>query len=127
MNIKASKVNKTLKRLKEKYKLAICSNSSRDLFGICANKIPIKFYYVFISDETKVNKPHLKMYQYAIKALEFPPQNILHVASSQMDVKGATNAGLNVCWINRNNEKRLPETPKPRFEIYNLKKLIEIL
>ena len=116
-----------LKKLKEKYKLAICSNSSRDLYDICAAKLPIKFDDVIISDETGVNKPHLKMYQYAIKALGFPIQNILHIASSQMDVRGATNADLTVCWINRNNEKRLPETPKPRFEIKKLDKIFGIL
>ncbi len=117
-------VNKVLGKLKSRFKLAICTNSSRDLFEICANKIPIKFDYIFISDETKVNKPHIRMYQIAIKSLGVAPKNILHVGSSQMDIRGATNAGLVVCWINREREKRLSETPKLKFEIHNLDDLL---
>lgn len=116
-----------LKSLKPKYKLAICTNSSRDLFDICAKKFGSVFDNVLISDETKVNKPHKNMYEIAIKSLGFNRESILHVASSQMDVKGATNAGLTVCWINRGKEERLPETPKPKFEIHDLKELIKIL
>ena len=120
-------VPNVLKKLKEKYVLAVCSNSSRDLFNVSAKKLPVKFDYVLISDETKATKPHRKMYEIAVKALGFNHKNILHIASSQMDVRGATNAGLNVCWINRLNEKKLPETPKPRFEIKKLDEVFEFL
>lgn len=120
-------VSEVLQRLKTKYKIGICTNSSRDLFDISVKRIPIIFDYVLISDETKVNKPHFSMYQKAIDFLGFPPQNIFHVASSQMDVKGAANAGLVVCWINRNKEERFPETPKPAFEINKLDELLNIL
>ena len=118
-----SEVPNTLKKLKSKYELAICSNSSRDLYEACAAKLPFKFQNILLSDETKVNKPHPKMYQIAIKTLGFNPENILHVASSLMDVKGAANANLIVCWINRRNEKILEVSAKPEFEI---KKLDEI-
>ena len=120
-------VESTLKKLKIKYKLAICTNSSRDLFDIAVKRIPTKFDFVLISDETKVNKPHQKMYQIAVNSLGCSPDNILHVASSQMDVKGAINAGLVVCWINRTNEKLNPETPKPRFEIQKLEDILNIV
>jgi len=120
-------VNEVLKSLKSKYKLTVCTNSARDLFDACAKKLSVKFDYVFISDETKVNKPHRRMYEIAVKSLGFKKESILHIASSQMDVKGATNAGLTVCWINRGKEKRLEETPKPKFEISNLKELDRIL
>lgn len=113
--------------LKTKYKLAICTNSSRELFDIAIQKLPIKFDYEFISDEVKVNKPHRKIYEIAIQSLGFNIENILHVASSQMDVKGAKNAGLRVCWINRLKEKRASETPIPDFEIYKLDKIINII
>lgn len=117
----------TLKKLKSKYTLAICSNSSRDLFDVCAAKLPIKFDYVFISDEVKATKPNPKMYQFAIKSFGLPPEKILHIASSQMDVKGATNAGLVVCWINRLNEKILDGIPKPRFRINKLDEVFNFL
>ena len=116
-----------LKKLKGKYVLAICSNSSRDLYDVCAAKLPIKFDYVFISDEIKATKPNPKIYQFAIKSFGLSPENILHIASSQMDVKGATNAKLNVCWINRLNEKINSEIPKPKFEIHKLDEVFKFL
>ena len=120
-------VPETLIKLKEKYPLAVCSNSSRDFFNSLENKLPIKFNYVNISDETKVNKPHQKMYELAIKDLGYKPENILHVASSQMDVKGSTKAGFFVAWINRRGQERFPDTPKPNFEIRKLDELLTIL
>ncbi len=120
-------VPETLKKLKEKYILAICSNSARDFFNSLEEKLPIKFNFVNISDETEVNKPHKKMYDFAIKDIGFPPKNIIHVASSQMDVKGATNAGFIVVWINRRGQERLPDTPKPTYEIRKLDELLGIL
>ncbi|MBI1936041.1 haloacid dehalogenase type II [Candidatus Woesearchaeota archaeon] len=117
----------TLNKLKIKYKLAICSNSSRDLLDICLAKIPIKFDYIFISDEVKATKPNPKIYQFAIKSFGYNPENVLHIASSQMDVKGASNAGLVVCWINRLNEKRNAEIPEPRFEIYKLDEVLKVI
>ena len=120
-------VPNTLKKLKSKYELAICSNSSRDLYEMCAAKLPFKFQHILISDETKVNKPHAEMYQTAIKALGFNPKNILHVASSLMDVKGATNAGMIVCWINRRNEKIPEGATKPLFKIKKLNKIFDYI
>ena len=117
----------TLKKLKGKYNLAVCSNSSSDLFEACANKLPIKFDYVFISDEIKATKPHSKIYQFVIKSLRLKPENILHIASSQMDVKGAIASNLKVCWINRFYEKRKPDIPEPNFEIHKLNEILKLL
>ena len=119
-------VGEVLKNLKSKYPLAVCTNSSRDLFDVSVGKLPISFNNIIISDETKVNKPNQGLYQKAIKALGFSPENILHIASSQMDVRGATKAGFVVCWINRLNEQLTPETPKPMFEITKLDEVLDI-
>ena len=116
-----------LNKLKSKYKLSICTNSSRDLFERCMEKIPVKFDSILISDEIKVNKPHKKIYERNTQNLGFPPKNVLHIASSQMDVRGAFNAGLTVCWVNRLSEEKLIETPKPSYEINDLGEVLNIL
>lgn len=120
-------VLETLKKLKSRFPLAVCSNSSRDFFDICASKLPIRFDHILLSDETKANKPHPKMYETAVRTLGVPKNLILHVASSQMDVRGATRAGLSVCWINRRSEERVPETPSPNLEISKLSELLDIM
>ncbi len=115
-----------LKELGKQNKLVIVANSSRDLYDICAKKIPLSFDNLFISDETGVTKPHADMYELAVRFLGIPRSNILHVASSQMDLSGATAAGLPVCWINRRKEKKSPETPSPLVEISSLKELLAV-
>jgi len=116
-----------LSELKKRHKLVIVSNADPDLFEMTVKKIPVDFNGIFISDETGVTKPHAEMYNAAVKYLGLQRSEILHVASSQMDVCGATNAGLTVCWINRRGEQRSPETPKPKYEISDLKELLKIV
>ena len=116
-----------LSELKKTHKLIILSNADPDLFDVCVKKIPVDFDGMFISDETGITKPHLDMYNAVVKFLCVPRQEILHVASSQMDVCGVTNAGMPVCWINRHNEERSPETPKPKYEISDLRGLLKIV
>ncbi len=111
----------------ENVTVGICSNSARDLFDVCIKKLPVKFDFILLSDDTKVNKPHAEMYNKAILSAGVPINQILHIASSQMDVKGATNAGLAVCWINRLHETREGHTPKPQFEINTFDELLSLI
>ncbi len=116
-----------LSELRKRHKLVIVSNADPDLFELVVKKIPVDFDGMLISDETGIPKPHVEMYNAAVKFLGMPRKDILHVASSQMDVCGATNAGLTVCWINRRKEDKSPETPKPTYEINDLKELFKIV
>ncbi len=116
-----------LSDLKKRHRLVIVSNADPDLFEMTVKKIPVDFDGIFVSDETGVTKPHVEMYNAAVKYLGLQRSEILHVASSQMDVCGAVNAGLTVCWINRRKEEKSPETPKPKYEISDLKELLKIV
>ena len=69
----------------------------------------------------------LSQVQKVFPDLGIPKENILHIASSQMDIKGAKNAGLKVCWINRQKEELAIDTPPPDFEIHKLTELLDIL
>ena len=116
-----------LSELKKRHKLVIVSNADPDLFDVCISKFPVEFDNFFLSDVTGVTKPHFEMYEKSIAFLGLPRSQILHVASSQMDVVGAVNAGLAVCWVNRHSEQKSPETPKPAFEIQDLRELLKIV
>jgi 2-haloalkanoic acid dehalogenase type II len=120
-------VGGVLAELRKRHKLVIVSNSAPDLFDICVKKIPMIFDNVFISDEVGIPKPHKEIYELAVKWLGLPHSEILYVASSQMDLAGATNAGLTVCWINRRKEQRSPGVPPPKYEIYDLNDLLKIV
>ena len=120
-------VEKTLQVLGFNHRLAICTNSAIDLFHASAVNIAVTFDHIVVSDDVEANKPHPKMYAVAQDKLDAPHQRILHVASSQMDVRGATKAGFAVCWINRLNEVRGAETPEPTYEISTLDELLPIV
>jgi len=116
-----------LNELGKNHMLGVCSNSSRDFFDICMEKIQTDFHHVLISDETKFTKPHHEIYELAINSFDVTKEEIIHVASSQMDIRGAKNAGLKVCWINRNAENLNDDTPIPDYKISNLKEILTII
>ena len=120
-------VPNTLQILSDDFRLAICTNSAIDLFAVSAKNLAVTFDHVVISDDTHVNKPYPQIYAIAQQKLEVPSNRILHVASTQMDVRGASNAGFVVCWINRLNETRGDDTPKPTFEISQFDQILSIL
>lgn len=122
-----TEVPDTLERLGEKYKLVVCSNSSREFFELCAKKLPVTFDNSFLSEEIGYTKPHPTMYRQVINAYNINPRQVFHVASSQMDLKGTHDFGYSNCWINRHQETLWQETPKPDHEITKFDELLPIL
>ncbi len=120
-------VEETLQTLNSNFRLAICTNSAIDLYHASATNLAVTFDHIVVSDDIQANKPHPKMYAVAQERLDVPYERILHVASSQMDVRGATKAGFSVCWINRLNEPRAQDTPEPSYEILTLDQILPIV
>lgn len=120
-------VEETLNALDGSLQVAICTNSAIDLFHASAKSLSATFDHIVVSDDVGAHKPHPRMYAVAQEKLTLPHERILHVASSQMDVRGATKAGYVVCWINRLNEPRTQDTPPPRHEISTLDQVLPIV
>ncbi len=88
-----------LKRLAERFQLAIVSNVDDDLFAYSAKHLEVPFAHVITAEQVGAYKPALAMFSEALKRVEAP---VLHVAQSRFhDIVPATELGLQTVWIER--------------------------
>jgi len=122
-----------LKKLKQKYKLAIISNIDDDLFSYSNEHLQISFDWTITAEQVQSYKPSLNNFHFAIEKIGLPKEKILHVAQSIFhDIVPAKKVGLSTVWVNRRyNKKGFGATPeahtKPDVEVPDLKCLVELL
>ena len=123
-------VNDTLKQLKNKnLKLAILSNGSPDLLNelVNSNNLTEIFDDLFSIEEVKIYKPDNKVYEIPIHRYKIKPEEIVFLSSNTWDVSGGGNYGYQSIWVNRNNNIFDNLDYKPKYEIKNLKQLLDII
>ncbi|MEK9918953.1 MAG: haloacid dehalogenase type II [Pelagibacteraceae bacterium] len=123
-------VNETLKQLKNKnLKLAILSNGSPDLLNelVNSNNLTEIFDDLFSIEEVKIYKPDNKVYEIPINKYKIKPEEIVFLSSNTWDVSGGGNYGYQSIWVNRNNNIFDNLDYKPKYEIKNLKQLLDII
>ncbi len=123
-------VNDTLKQLKNKnLKLAILSNGSPNLLKelVNSNNLTEIFDDLFSIEEVKIYKPDSKVYEIPINKYKIKPEEIVFLSSNTWDVSGGGNYGYQSIWVNRNNNIFDNLDYKPKYEIKNLKQLLDII
>ena len=123
-------VNDTLKQLKNKnLKLAILSNGSPDLLNelVNSNNLTEIFDDLFSIEEVKIYKPDSKVYEIPINKYKIKSKEIVFLSSNTWDVSGGGNYGYQSIWVNRNNNIFDNLDYKPKYEIKNLKQLLDII
>ena len=123
-------VNETLKQLKnKKIKLAILSNGSPALLNelVDSNNLKEIFDDLFSIEEVKVYKPDSKVYEIPINKYKVKSEEIVFLSSNTWDVSGGGNYGYQSIWVNRNNNIFDNLDYKPKYEIKDLKQLLDII
>jgi len=123
-------VPEVLKILKEKnLKIAILSNGTPGLLNqlLKSNSLENIFDDSFSIEEVGIYKPDSKVYDIPIKKYQIQKEEVLFLSANTWDVSGGGNYGYNSIWVNRNNDifDRLDYIPK--YEIKNLRQLLEII
>jgi 2-haloacid dehalogenase len=91
-----------LRRLKERFRLAILSNIDDDLFAETRPQLGIDFDAVITAQQARAYKPSLKIFELALNRVETPAHRVLHVGQSiYHDVIPAQSLGLATVWVNR--------------------------
>jgi 2-haloacid dehalogenase len=118
-----------LRVLKQNFKLVIISNVDDDLFAFSAKHLDIKFDEIITAEQAKSYKPSLNNFRLAIKRIDLPLDQILHVAASVYhDIVTAKSLGLSTVWVNRRAvQKAVSPTgsaiSQPDLEVPDLKTL----
>jgi len=123
-------VPETLKILKQKkYKLAILSNGTPSLLNelVTSNNLDNLFDDIFSVEEVGVYKPDSKVYDMPIKKYNIGKNEVAFLSANTWDVSGGGNYGYQSIWVNRNNNIFDNLDFKPKNQITDLNKLINLL
>ncbi len=123
-------VPKTLKTLKEKkFKLAILSNGTPSLLDelVKSNHLENLFDDIFSIEQVGVYKPSSRVYDMPIKKYNINKSEVAFLSANTWDVSGGGNYGYQSIWVNRNNTIFDNLDFKPKYQITDLNKLIQLI
>ena len=123
-------VPETLKTLKEKkFKLAILSNGTPSLLDelVKSNHLNNLFDDIFSIEQVGVYKPSSRVYDMPIKKYNVNKSEVAFLSANTWDVSGGGNYGYQSIWVNRNNNIFDNLDFKPKYQIKDLNKLIQLL
>jgi 2-haloacid dehalogenase len=121
-----------LRKLKQRYQLAVISNVDDDLFAPTARRLQIPFDYVVTAQQAQAYKPSLQMFRLAQQRTGAAPGQWLHVAQSVYhDVIPARSLGIATVWVNRPSSRpgsgaARAATGQPDLEVPNLEALARL-
>ncbi len=99
-----------LRRLRERYKLAIFTNSDDNLIAPTVASIGVPFDYVITAEQAGAYKPSRDLFEYAYKKIGVSPNDTVHVAMGMYwDMKARHDLGLRGIWVNRRGETGNPD------------------
>lgn len=116
-----------LQRLRERYKLAIFTNSDDDLIAPTVANIGVPFDYVITAQQAQAYKPSRELFEYAWRTMGVSPNETVHVAMGMYwDMKACHELGLRAIWVNRRGETGNPAW-LPYTEVSNLQQAADLL
>ncbi|MWG35773.1 haloacid dehalogenase type II [Halomarina oriensis] len=76
---------------------------------------------VVSAHEVETFKPAAELYEYAAEQVGEPTEELTHVSALWLDVQGATHAGLQGVWLNRENGPWEPFDGEPTLEVPSIR------
>jgi len=99
-----------LRRLKERYKLAIFTNSDEDLIVHNVERIGVPFDYVITAERAQAYKPSRQIFEHGHRTMGVTKDETVHVAMGMfLDIKACHDFGIRGIWINRRGEAGNPD------------------
>ena len=120
----------TLKALREKkFKLAILSNGTPSLLDelVKSNHLDNLFDDIFSIEQVGIYKPSSRVYDMPIKKYNIDKSEVAFLSANTWDVSGGGNYGYQSIWVNRNDIIFDNLDFKPKYQIKDLNKLIQLL
>lgn len=115
-----------LRRLQERYQLAVISNIDDDLFAETQKQLGVEFDEVITAQQARSYKPSVNNFQLALRTLGISPDRLLHAAQSVYhDVIPAQSLGIRTVWVNRRSARPgvgavRAATARPDLEVSDL-------
>jgi 2-haloacid dehalogenase len=97
-------VTPALARLRERFRLAPCSNGNISLMADLARRNGWRWDAILGAEHARDYKPKLEVYRAAAEAFDCAPPEVLMVAAHSSDLDAAARAGLRTAFVARPNE-----------------------
>jgi 2-haloacid dehalogenase len=95
-----------LTRLKERYEIAIISNTDDDLIAGNVERIGVHFDYVITAEQARAYKPSRAAFEYALRVTGRTPAQVIHVAQGfEYDIIPTLGLGMRRIWVNRSGRR----------------------
>ncbi len=116
-----------LRRLKQKYRLAIVSNTDDDLIRGNAARIGVDFDFVITAQQARAYKPQREAFEFALRTVGRTPAQVVHVAQGfEYDIIPTHEFGMRRVWINRGG-RRGSSAFMPYEELRDMSRLPSLL
>jgi len=112
-----------LPRLAAHHRVGLLSNVDDELFARTAAAPLVDPDVALTSQRLRAYKPHPEIYLRAREALG----ELVHVATSARDVRGALEAGISTVRLGRPGHELDPEGPRPTYEVGSMHELRGVL
>ena len=95
-----------LRRLKERYQIAIVSNTDDDLIRGNVERIGIDFDFVITAEQARAYKPQRRAFEFALRTVGRTADQTIHVAQGfEYDIIPTHGLGMRRVWINRSGRR----------------------
>ncbi len=121
-----------LRKLNDRYQLAVISNVDDDLFASTAPRLEVRFDYVITAQQAQAYKPSLQIFKLAQQRTGVVASQWLHVGQSiYHDVIPAQSLGIKTVWVNRPSPRpgagaARSASGQPDLEVPDLKSLAQL-
>ena len=107
-------------------KLWIISNTDRAIMDHSLRQLGVDLDGVTVAEDCRAYKPGREPFQKALREIDVPPEEILHVAFGfKYDIATAQEMGMKTAWVNRRRESA-PGPERPDHEWNDLWPLAEV-
>ena len=117
-----------LEYLAPRYRLFILSNGFREIQSLKMENAGLAPYFerIILSEDISIQKPHKKIFDYALKSANARRSESLMTGDSyETDIVGAQNAGIDQIWFNPFQETA--KGPPPTFAVRSLIEITQIV
>ena len=121
-------VSENLSRLRDAgYRLAAITNTPTDVIRGRMERTGLVSYFekVLCADEIRKYKPATEVYDWAVKKLSIPKNEVLYVSAHGWDVMGAMQAGIDSVYLEQAELLYYPIAKKPTYSYKNLDKFVQ--
>jgi 2-haloacid dehalogenase len=109
-----------LRALGGRYRLAVISNIDDDLFASTVEQLGVEFDFVVTSEQARCYKPHLAIFEEALRRLNVDPR----VAEGVTEIPPARRLGCTTIWVRRHGRSARLLTEAPDLEVPDLNSLM---